>query len=164
MIFKGLALLFYFAVTAFPVTFNALVLRVVDGDTLHVQTFNKNRQKIRLFGIDAPELQQRDGAASGRYLAARVGGKSVQVVPMGDDDYGRVIAMVYDEFGQNMNKELVRLGLAWVYRVYVEDENWVMLEQQAKQQRIGLWRRPSPIPRGNFDERIGKKIFLNWLV
>ena len=77
-----------------------------------------------------------------------------------------MIAMVYDEFGQNMNKELVRLGLAWVYRVYVEDENWVMLEQQAKQQRIGLWRRPSPIPRGNFDERIGKKIsfeLANWI-
>jgi micrococcal nuclease len=126
---------------------NGVVIRVVDGDTIHVRLTEKNQRiKVRLFGIDAPEFRQRDGAASGRYLASRVGGQNVKIESKGDDQYGRMIAMVYDENGVNLNEEMIRLGLAWVYRKYAQNNDWVALETSAKQARIGLWRRSSPIP------------------
>ena len=127
------------------VTFNATVTRVLDGDTIYVKDALGDRQKIRLFGIDAPEIRQRDGAASGRYLAVRIGGQAVTVVPYDVDQYDRQVAMVYDEYGQNMNEEMIRLGLAWVYRKYAKNPSWNVLEAEAKGSRIGLWRRPRPI-------------------
>ena len=63
------------------VTFNATVIRVVDGDSLHIKTDSGKRQKIRLFGIDAPEMLQKDGPKSGRYFATRIGGERVDIVP-----------------------------------------------------------------------------------
>ena len=130
----------------FCATFNATVTRVIDGDTLIVHTTPKERQKIRLFGIDAPELRQRDGAKPGRYLMIRISGKPVTIVPTGTDTYGRTLAVVYDEFGTNMNQELVRLGLAWVYRKYSKNPDWLALESQARSQGIGIWRRKNPTP------------------
>lgn len=138
------------SVVSFSVTFNATVVRVVDGDTIHVQLSNNERKKIRLFGIDAPEMRQRDGAKSGRYLAVRIGDADVQVVPQDVDPYGRTVAIVFDAFGQNINAEMVRLGLAWVYRKYTQNPEWLVLEQTAKDERIGLWRRKNPLPPWEF--------------
>ena len=145
MMIRIVLMLVMLSATLFSVTFNAMVVRVLDGDTIHIKDEQGARQKIRLFGIDAPELRQRDGAASGRYLASRIGGQVVQVAPYDVDQYGRQVAMIYDEYGQNMNEEMVRLGLAWVYRKYAKNPTWNALEAVAKEAGIGLWRRQRPI-------------------
>ena len=134
-------------------TYNAQVVRVVDGDTLHVKDAKGQRQKIRLFGIDAPELRQRDGAASGRYLGVRIGGLPVTVVVKDVDPYDRQVAMVYDEYGQSLNEEMIRLGLAWVYRSYAKNPSWNAIEAHARVSKVGLWRRKTPIPPWQFRQR-----------
>jgi len=146
MIFKAFIAVCLFGLSVFPVTFNAQVVRVIDGDTIHVIRDNQDRVKVRLFGIDAPELNQRDGAASGRYLSVRIGDQSVQIVSHGYDDYGRLLGEVIDSSGVNINEEMVRYGLAWVYRRYVKTTDWLTLEKTARAHGAGLWRRRHPVP------------------
>ena len=83
-------------------------------------------------------------------MAVRIGDADVQVVPQDVDPYGRTVAIVFDAFGQNINAEMVRLGLAWVYRKYTQNPEWLVLEQTAKDERIGLWRRKNPLPPWKF--------------
>jgi micrococcal nuclease len=128
------------------VTFNATVIRVVDGDSLHIKMDSGKRQKIRLFGIDAPEMLQKDGPKSGRYFATRIGGERVDIVPLSTDIYGRIVAMVYDKDQVNMNEEMVRLGLAWVSRRYTKNPHWIALERKARVNKIGIWRRKTITP------------------
>ncbi|WP_232307435.1 thermonuclease family protein [Sphingobium chungbukense] len=93
-------------------------MTVVDGDTLRI-----DGERIRLLGIDAPEIhgcrQGRvcvpgDGNASKRSLEAMMGG-AVSVQRVGQDRYGRTLAQVYVG-SRNVACEQIRRGQA----VYVE--------------------------------------------
>ena len=86
----------------------------VDGDTLRC-----DGERIRLLGIDAPEIhgcrQGRvcvpgDGQASKRSLEAMMGGR-ISVQRVGQDRYGRTLAQVYVG-GVNVACEQIRRGLA----------------------------------------------------
>jgi endonuclease YncB( thermonuclease family) len=97
------------------------VSRVVDGDTIIV---NKGTTKltIRLVGIDAPEVShaknqpsQPFGQQSTKHLAGLVLNKTVDIKSHGPDRYGRTLGEVFLD-GHNINLELVKAGLAEVYR------------------------------------------------
>ena len=126
--------------------YSADVIRVTDGDSVTVKLENGDKKIIRLFGIDAPEMLQKDGPKSGRYLATRVGGESIQIEEISDDQYGRTVAMVYDKNNRNLNLEMVEVGLAWVYRKYYMHPLWISLEKKAKEKKIGIWRRKTVQP------------------
>ena len=74
---------------------------------------SNNQRKKFVWGIDAPELTQRDGAQSGRFLATLIGGQPITIKILETDRYGRLIAKVYDKDATYLNEEMVRLGLAW---------------------------------------------------
>jgi len=92
----------------------AAAVSVVDGDTLRI-----NGERIRLLGIDAPEIHScrhgrvcvpGDGQASKRSLQAMMGGK-INVQRVGSDRYGRTLAQVY--VGErNVACEQIRRGQA----------------------------------------------------
>ena len=48
--------------------------------------------------------------------------------------------------GLDVNRELVAQGVAWVYRKYSDDAELLRLEAEAKQNGLGLWADPNPIP------------------
>lgn len=125
-------------------TLPARVLRVIDGDTLDAR-LSSGRIRVRLHGIDAPERDQPGGDAATRWLAARVADRDVQLEPVSQDQYGRMVAIVHlDDL--NLNRELVRAGHAWAYRRYLrrEDRHWCALEEAARKEGIGLWAAASP--------------------
>jgi endonuclease YncB( thermonuclease family) len=62
---------------------------VVDGDTVKV-----GKHRVRLFGMDAPEMDQRGGAKAKSNLIRLAGGAEVRVEPLTMDCYGRVVAKV----------------------------------------------------------------------
>ena len=64
------------------------VVKVVDGDTLHVYS-NKKTYKIRLSGIDAPERGQAYGKRAKEHLEFLVAGKQVIAIVESKDRYGR---------------------------------------------------------------------------
>jgi len=92
------------------------------------------------------------------YTKGRVLGKLVTVQPLParvegpwykpkidvHDRYDRMIAMVSVD-GENLNKDLVRKGLAWWYQPYVPFERgFKHLQDLAKADRQGLWAAPNP--------------------
>lgn len=129
-------------VGAGPVTPETILGRakVVDGDTLEVEG-----SRVRLFGIDAPELDQtclRGGAvwACGReaaeQLAALVGDAKLECQIRGSDQYRRLLAVCYSG-GEDVNQAMVEHGWALAYRVYGDD--YVASEMRAKGYGLGIW-------------------------
>ena len=115
------------------------VLRVIDGDTLDV-LLSSGRIRVRLHGIDAPERDQPGGDESRRWLQQRVQDREVQLEPVSQDQYERMVAIVYLD-DSNVNRELLRQGHAWAYRNFLRraDRIFCDIEATARAGRQGLW-------------------------
>ena len=128
------------------------VTRVVDGDTFWVDDGSEKGMKIRLIGIDAPELRNTGtrpkgffGAESTSYLRELLRGKKVRLEYDVSrlDRYRRTLAYAYLEDGTFINAELVRNGYATVMTMppnvkYAETFN--ELASKARKQKKGLWK------------------------
>lgn len=125
------------------------VVYVVDGDTLDVLR-GGDRERVRLFGIDCPELKQSYGDKARRFAADTSLHKRVAVRTHGKDKYGRVLGDIVLDDGRVLNRELVKVGLAWWYWKYSDDADLRQLEQEARSRRDGLWADSSPVPPWEF--------------
>ena len=73
-----------------------------------------------------------------------VAGKIVKVWPTDTDRYGRTVAFVFVG-GVDLNKELLKAGLAWHYKQYSRDPELAKLEFEARAKKVGLWVEPGAI-------------------
>lgn len=124
------------------------VVGVADGDTVTVLSKNNEQIRVRLYGIDAPESAQAFGARAKQALASMVFGKVVRVEEKDRDRYGRVVARLYVG-SVDVNAELVRQGMAWIYRQYCRESfcsDWGNAESAAKSSSHGLWADSNPVP------------------
>ena len=132
-------------------TLTGYVVGIADGDTVTVLDANRQQHKIRLAGIDAPEKAQPFGERSKQNLAALVFNKNVIVEGDKQDRYGRKVGKILIN-GQDANLEQVKAGMAWWYEKYRKEQSptdqrrYEAAEQQARVQRIGLWRDANPRP------------------
>ncbi|WP_332752121.1 thermonuclease family protein [Hydrogenophaga sp.] len=135
--------------------YSARVSRVFDGDTLWVKPLQGGRyRKLRLDGIDAPEICQRGGEASREVLARRVLNQVVEVRVRSQDDYGRGIARVVHQ-GDDVAAWLVGNGQAWSYRWRRSLGPFSAEETAAKERGRGLFAEAAPeLPR-DFRKRHG---------
>lgn len=133
----------------------ARVTRVFDGDTLWVKSVAGGRyRKLRIDGIDAPEICQRGGAASRDALAARVLNQVVEVSVRHHDDYGRDLARLTHQ-GDDIAAWMVRQGSAWSYRWGRNPGPFKDEEAGARQARKGVFSEsPVELPR-DFRKRHG---------
>jgi endonuclease YncB( thermonuclease family) len=120
------------------------VVHIADGDTLTILTESKEQVKIRLAGIDTPEKAQPFGNKAKQALAALTFQQQALVEVETKDRYGRTVGKVIVN-GTDVNAELVRQGMAWVYRKYTNDHKLYALEAEAKQAKRGLWATDKPI-------------------
>lgn len=136
------------------------VTEVIDGDTFRIS----NGEKIRLLGIDSPEINEseklnRDSEQSGRdkntikklgslsaaYSRKLADGKKVYLEkePGGDDRdrYGRLLRYVYLEDGTLINGKIIRDGYAYVYDRYPLSKTgeFKQYEKEARENKRGLW-------------------------
>jgi len=96
--------------TATPVQESVVVsgpARIVDGDTLVIR-----KTQIRLFGVDAPELDHPYGKKAKWALVSLCKGQKVRAEITELDDYGRTVAKCYLEDGTDLSAEMVKQGLA----------------------------------------------------
>ena len=137
--------LFLFILTlnsqAFERTIEGKVISVTDGDTIKIKTHQTKIEKIRLAQIDTPEKKQPWGNKAKQALSAKVYGKIVKVDIETTDKYGRLVGTVWFA-GNDINREMVREGHAWVYRKYVKDKTLYDDESYARSRGIGLWSLP----------------------
>ena len=126
--------------------FAGKVVGVSDGDTITVLR-NRTPIKVRLHGIDCPEIGQDFGSRAKAFTSELVFGQVVKVVPWDTDRYGRAVADVILADGRILNHEVVRAGLAWRYRKYAPDIGTLAeLEAVARDAKRGLWSQPNPVP------------------
>ena len=115
-------------------------LRVVDGDTIHL-----NGEKIRFTGIDTPELKQTCinqgiidpcGVTAKKILIEKIADNKVECISERKDRYKRTLAecFVNDE---SLSGYLVRSGYAFAYRKY--SKKFIPDEDYAKDNKIGMW-------------------------
>lgn len=123
-------------------TLSCTIYSVHDGDTVSADC-GGNRMKIRMVGIDAPELKQRYGRTSRQVLADHVFQRKVTLQTFSQDKYRRTIAEVFLN-GESVNAWMVKGGHAWVYESRPRRE-WFPLQESAKAAEIGLWRDPRPV-------------------
>lgn len=131
--------------TSAPVSGSA---RVVDGDTLEVAG-----ARVRLEGIDAPELLQTCGSASGgswacgraaaQSLKAQIGDRPVTCEGRGSDKYGRTLAICFVDRA-NLNEAMVKRGLAWAFVKYSEE--FAAAEAEARAAKAGVWQGAAEAP------------------
>ena len=120
------------------------VVSVTDGDTIKVLKDGK-QVKIRLASIDCPEKGQPWSKRAKQFTSLLAFNKTVVVIPVDEDRYGRIVAWVFfDEI--NISKALLRAGLAWHYRQYSNDPLLTALEMEARAAKKGLWSEPYPVP------------------
>ncbi|TYB80755.1 hypothetical protein FVF75_13265 [Maritimibacter fusiformis] len=80
---------------------------VVDGDTVVIQ-----KTQVRLFGIDAPELNHPYGQKAKWALVSLCKGQTVRAEVIELDSYGRGVARCYLQDGRDLSAEMVRIGMA----------------------------------------------------
>jgi len=124
------------------------VSRVIDGDTIEVKK-GATKLTIRLVGIDAPETSKKKyepgqpfSQQSTKYLAKLALTRPAEVKSYGSDRYGRVLGEVFVE-GNNLNLEMVKAGLAEVYRGTPASghnmEPYRQAEEEARKAGRGMW-------------------------
>jgi endonuclease YncB( thermonuclease family) len=122
-----------------PRVYEARVTRVFDGDTVWVQPLAGGRsRKLRLDGLDAPEICQRGGTESRDALARRVLKQRVMVTERQRDDYGRGLARL-EHAGVDVGGWLVAEGQAWSYRWRRSLGPYQPQETLARERRLGLF-------------------------
>ena len=139
-----IAFLICFPATLYAGSWEGKVVSVTDGDTIKVLQ-GGTQVKIRLAAIDCPEKGQPYGQAARKFTADLVAGKIVKVWPTDTDRYGRIVAFVFAD-GIDLNKELLKAGMAWHYQQYSRDPELAKLEFQARAKKVGLWSEPDPVP------------------
>jgi len=139
------------APTAFAAEAIGTVIGVSDGDTLTLLDENKNRHRIRLDGIDAPERSQPYGQRARQSLASLAHGRTAQAHCPKTDRYGRAVCRVTVD-GVDVGLEQIRRGLAWHYVRYAQEQSvaersaYEQAERTARSSAAGLWSFRDPTP------------------
>ena len=125
----------------------AVVRRVVDGDTLVVG----RRERVRLIGVDAPEIPHRDragepfGPEAAEFTRSLADGETVRLgfdpEAGRTDRHGRTLAYVTLPDGRLLNLEIIRAGWAEAYHAlaYERKAEFLAAERAACEERLGLW-------------------------
>ena len=126
------------------------LLRIIDGDTVEVQRrrgilSTGAKERIRLYGIDAPESAQKGGDDATKYLGKIIGGRTrIWLEAVATDQYGRTVGVISRKRGDRLrsyNYDMVKGGHAHCYMVDPADrEAYTQAENYAKEKRRGLWR------------------------
>ena len=138
-----LLLLAFVTQNALAISFSGVVVAVHDGDTLTVKS-GSTRTKVRLAGIDAPELNQSFGIESRNSLRSLVLHKEVQIEAQKLDKYKRLVGRVFIEH-KDINLEQLKSGAAWMYLTHTASLKrrdrtiYINAESTAQLDGLGLW-------------------------
>ncbi|MCF6138652.1 thermonuclease family protein [Pseudalkalibacillus berkeleyi] len=148
--------------------FISSVKKVVDGDTIHLETPVLGTTKVRFVSIDTPETNYQ-GQSQG-YHAEEATRQLEYLLPLGErvdihvgdepfDQYGRLLAVVVKN-EQNINLEMIELGMAVPYFIYPNLVNFNEYGEavvRAKEFCKGIWNPERPIDELPYEFRFNKR-------
>lgn len=136
------------------------VVEVINGDTITCSTNGSEPIKVRLYQIDAPELDQAYGQKAKQALDKAMGfhrdGNSISVRVIHKDNIGNVFAEV-TYFGLcsgevcvtslvDVNQKMIEQGYAWHDPLSKKNQKYIQVEQEARSAKRGLWADEKPVP------------------
>ena len=141
-------IIFFFQQNSFAAIFEGIP-RIIDGDSLEI-----NNNKIRLFGIDAPERKQickkpyliisffnfqrnyECGLMVTNQLKKFINNRTIKCTSESKDRYNRYLSICYLK-NKNINSWFVKNGYAIAYRRY--SKKYVLEEKHAERNKLGIW-------------------------
>ena len=125
---------------------SGVVTYVVDGDSVWVRPLQGGKPvRIRLDGIDAPEICQSGGDTARNALRRRVLGRQVVVEGKSRDDYGRLLARTMLD-GDDVGARMVKDGHAWSYRYRGSAGPYAAQQRLAESAQRGIFAHSSVVP------------------
>ena len=115
--------------------------KIIDGDTIYI-----NKYKIRLHGIDAPEIKQKCiykkkewycGKQASIELKKIINNQIIKCITNDIDIYNRYVAICFMN-EVNLNQLMVKKGWAVAYRYYSKD--YIIEEKYAQDNKLGIWK------------------------
>lgn len=129
-----------------PKAVSARVIEVHDGDTISI-LFDSKSEKVRLIGIDAPELNQRPwGLRAKNHLKELIMSSQWIIILEFDiekrDKYGRFLCYGWTSDGKMINVQMLKDGYAMLFTFppnirYVDE--FRKAQKEARQKGLGIW-------------------------
>ena len=156
----GLALFALFVDALGAATLTGRIVGVHDGDTITLLDATKTQHKIRLAGIDAPELRQAFGTRSKQNLSEMAYAKDARLECHKTIRNERKLCKVWVQPSDcptcgntlDVGHAQVIAGLAWWYRADAKEQSaddqgrYESAEDEARLRKCGLWSDPAPVP------------------
>lgn len=137
-----------------PAPLHGQVLDIHDGDSLTLRSEDGRKWRIRIAGIDAPELSQPAGDGARTLLIELIRNRPLRIAPIKTDAYGRTVAKVWvlgpEASEIDVGLALIEAGLAWHFVRYRADQppedvgRYAQAEKRARAQRFGIWQQTPP--------------------
>jgi len=116
------------------------VTRIIDGDTFETES----GEKVRLIGINAPEISDIFGQEAKLHLANLIDGKTIDLqsdnISKNRDRYSRLLRYVFLD-NTDINKQMISDGFAFAYLKYhfSKKEEYRQAQLTANKQNKGIW-------------------------
>ncbi len=139
-------------------------IEIIDGNNIICLTDKKEQVKVRLYQIDAPELDQPFGEKAKQVLSKMIYDRVVKIDSIGDRYKLTLSTISYfspvpcplsnPKLGNqhrecvkivNVNLEMIKQGYAWYNRFDGENPAYKQEEQEARAAKRGLWTDDNPI-------------------
>jgi endonuclease YncB( thermonuclease family) len=157
LLLSPIVFIFTFTSHATIRTVTGTIIKVSDGDTIHLTTLEQTKLRVRLYGIDAPETPkinnrtgrvnkpgQPYGDEAWKALERKIMGKQVKLDILDIDKYRHMVGIIWLD-NRNINLEMVSEGYAEAYVEYLKApyrSKFINAEQEAKAARKGIWSLP----------------------
>ena len=137
-----------------------IVVNVHDGDTISIKYLDGERkgrvEKVKLFGIDAPELDQAYGFNAKQHLVTHLRSVDIKFKMRSKNLDSQPEGILYAD-GININNKMIENGYAWQNKRYSTDSELNDMYLYARNKKIGLWNdTQEPIPPWIFRSYEGK--------
>jgi micrococcal nuclease len=140
------------------------VKRVIDGDTFEIE----NGEKVRMIGINAPEIKDIFGKEAKQYLSSLIKDKNVYLqtdsISNDKDRYHRLLRYVFLD-GADINRKMIADGFAFAYLKYrfSKSKDYEQAQIYAKENNNGIWEAGKKESAINLNRKDFKTLFVNHL-
>ncbi|WVZ54884.1 hypothetical protein U9M48_005624 [Paspalum notatum var. saurae] len=101
------------------------------------------KYRIRMRGVDAPELKMDNGKESKNALVKLIGGKRVTIYVYGQDQFGRYVGDIYCD-NVFIQEEMLKSGHVWHFKNYDKRPEFAQWEREARAAHRGLFASKNP--------------------
>lgn len=124
----------------------ARVLKVHDGDTVTLRT-DHGKHKVRLIGIDAPEIGQKPWGSRARQNLIRIMKQtrwavSIETDVVKEDKYGRPLVYLWTRDRKLINEQMLKDGYAVLFTIQPNSkfaDRFEKAQHQAREGKLGIW-------------------------